>query len=209
MGKKKSPLSIRIIYLLTNIASVLYLFSLAVSITMMALILFDVFGDDMKLTTSFPVKIDFMNEGTIHLGNGEMNIHIVDAQGSIHFDKAPKQIVKVLIPVMILIIPIFGYLLWMFRKFIVNVKNNIIFDIANMIYLRRLGLGLVGLWFIFIVYNRVFYFTIVNRVTLDNAEISSEMPEYAGILLVGLFIWMIAHIFKVGVDLQQEKELTI
>lgn len=209
MEEKKSPLSIRIIYWFTNIASVLYLFTSATVLVLVTLLLFDVIGDDIQLHTNLPVKVDFMNEGLLQLKGGDTRIHMVDALGSIHFIDTPKAITRIILPVLFLVIPIFGYLLWVFRKFIVNVKNNVIFDVKNIAYLKRFGFGLMGLWLTSVIYARVFYYTIAKQLTIENAEITSELPEYAGILLVGLFIWMISHIFKVGLDLQQEKELTI
>lgn len=209
MEKQKSPLSIRVIYWLTNIASFLYLFTSVTVVVLVALLLFDVIGDDVQLHTDFPVKIDFLNEGTLQLKETVAIIQVVEAHGSIHFIDTPKTIIKSLLPILFVIIPIFGYLLWVFRNFIMNVKRDIIFDNSNITYLKRLAYGLMSFWFVCVVYARVFYYTLAKNIEIENAEVSSEFPEYAGILLVGLFIWMLAHIFKVGLDLQKEKELTI
>lgn len=209
MEKKKSPLSIRIIYWFTNIASVLYLITSVAVVTLVVLLLFGVMGEDLQLHTDFPVLIDFMNEGTLQMKESVAQIQIVEAHGSIHFIDTPKAIVKGILPVLFIIIPIFGYLLWVFRAFIINVKKELFFDIKNVSYLKRLAYGLMGFWLVCVIYARVFYYTLGKNVEIENAQISSDHPEYAAILLFGLFIWMLAHIFKVGLDLQNEKDLTI
>jgi hypothetical protein len=209
MEAKKSPLSIRIIYWLTNIAAVLYIFSSAVLFVLIILLLFGRYGDNLQLHTDLPVKVDFLNKGVLQFKGEAIHVQLVEAQGKIHFIDTPKSIVKAIMPAISLFVPIFGYLLWVFRGFIKNVKNSIIFDLKNISYLKKLAYGLMGLWLLMVIYARVFYYTIANNIRLENAEITSERPEYTGLLLVGLFIWMLAHIFKVGLDLQQEKELTI
>lgn len=209
MEAQKSPLSIRIIYWLTNFASVLYVFVSVLLLTLVVLQSFGIWEDNINVNLELPLKLDILNEGMLNLKSEVLNVEIVEAQGKIHFIDTSASLSKWLLPVMFITIAILGYLIFTFRKFIVNVKHHVIFDQENVTLMKRLAYGLVGMWFVAVVYARVFYYVVASNMYIANVKISSEIPDYFGIFLAGLFTWMFAHIFKVGLDLQNDKELTI
>ena len=103
----------------------------------------------------------------------------------------------------------FFYLVWVFKKFITNVKNGSTFNIENIKILKKLAYGLVTLWVFTIIYMKIFYYYIGTRVEFENIRISSDTNNYGGLLIVALMIWVLAHIFIKGLELQEEKDLTI
>lgn len=205
----KSPLSIRIIYWLTN-------FSFGIlSIVFLAVIVFNVllytnfFGNDLQLHTQLPVKVDFLEVGNLQLNDENVKVELVEATSKIHFFNTPSIISTKVGFALIMVVTIAIYLTWVFRKFIKNVKNGLTFTNENIGLLKKLAYGIATLWLFTIIYNRVFYYSIVNRLEFEYVSISNDLPNYSGILLLALFIWVLAHIFMSGIKLQEEQDLTI
>ena len=49
----------------------------------------------------------------------------------------------------------------------------------------------------------------VTKIKIEGVQITHQVDQHAGVLLVALFIWVLAHIFMTGLKLQEEKDLTI
>ncbi|NQU54788.1 MAG: DUF2975 domain-containing protein [Bacteroidetes bacterium] len=206
---QKTPLSIRIIYILTSI--VYYISALVCSLgTLLALvILLGFLNDDLQLHVDLPVKINVEEVGEAYFAGERMDVQIVEAKARIHFiNTYPKLARRLAIPLTI----IFPYLFWivfLFHRFIRNVREGRTFEIRNFKYLRMLAYSLIGLWFITVIYMQIFNYTIVNTFSFETIELTNEERWYEGILLSGLFTLVLAHVFLKGRQLEEENELTI
>lgn len=166
-------------------------------------------GDDMQLHASLPMHVNFENSGKLALSQGVSEIRIVEALGKVYFVETPRQVVHYLMPVMLIAMSIMAYGLLVFRKFIVNVFKGIIFAYDNIKLLKRMSYIILVMWGFAVIYVRLFYFLIAKYITIDSAEIVHDYQNFLGLLIVSLFLWMLAHIFKVGLDIQNENKLTI
>lgn len=206
---KKTPLSIRIIYILTSI--VYYISALVCSLgTLLALvILLGFLNDDLQLHVDLPVEINVEEIGEAYYFGEKMDVQVVEAKARVHFiDTNPKLARRLAIPLAI----IFPYLFWivfLFHRFIRNVREGRTFEIRNFKYLRMLAYSLIGLWFITVIYMQIFNYTVVNTFSFDTIELTNEHRWYEGVLLSGLFTLVLAHVFLKGRQLEEENELTI
>jgi hypothetical protein len=110
---------------------------------------------------------------------------------------------------LLIVIPIIWYLTFIFRRFMVNVKNGPTFTISNIKILKHIAYGLASLWLLTLIYLQMMYYYIGKNVEFENVSISNEFIDIDGVLLSAIFIWILAHIFETGLKLQQEKDLTI
>ena len=70
--KKKSPLSIRIIYWLTTIVFGLFI-ALSIAVIVFNVLLYtDFFGNNLQLHTRMPVEASFMEIGNLNLNNTKL-----------------------------------------------------------------------------------------------------------------------------------------
>ena len=209
METKKSPLSIRVIYWLTNISLGLTAFAFLLILLLNILLYTTDFGKEMQIQTELPVQVDFLEKGSLFINDQLIEVELVDATSKIHFIDTPEFITKKVGFVILLLILGMGYLTWIFRTFIRNVKNGEIFTIKNIGILKKLSYGIAGFWLFTNIYMRVYYYLIVKHLKFENIHFTGDISNYNELLLMALFIWMLAHIFIVGLKLQQEKELTI
>ena len=207
--KQKTPLSIKIIYWLTNFSFAILSLVLFATIALNILLYTTSFGDDFQLHTRFPAKVDFLEIGNLHINNQDIEVELVEATAKIHFIDTPKYISKRVAFLLLLVVSGAGYLTWVFRSFIKNVKDGIIFTIKNISLLKRMSYIIVTFWFFTYIYMRIFYYQISRNVEFKNIRIREEMDDNSGILIVALLIWVLAHIFISGLRLQKENDLTI
>ena len=206
----KSPFSIRLIYWFTNISLGLLALVFLVAIIFNILLYTDFFGSDMQLHTQLPVKVDLVEKGLLHLNNQDLKVELVEAKTKIHFLNTPTFLAKKFGIAILILILVVSYITWIFSLFIANVERGIIFTIDNINLLKKLAYGIVGYWFFTLVYYQLFYYYIAQHLEFDNVIIgSNEVSIDSNMLFVALFIWVLAHIFIKGVQLQQEKDLTI
>ena len=206
---KTDALSIKILYWLINI--ILGLFSLVI----VAVIVFNIllytnyFDDSMQLHVLLPVKVSFIETGLLHLNSQNIKVELVEAISKIHFFDTPNFITRKAGFILFLIVSLTAYFLWVFRLFVKNVKNGIVFTIKNIKHIKTLSYLLLGFWLVLIVYARLVYYYIVTNMHFENIQITNDYQNYSGVLLAALLVWVIAHIFGVGLKLQQDNDLTI
>ena len=209
MKTRKSPLSIRIIYWISTGSIALLTIVLAAALIFNVLLYTDFFGNNMQLHIQFPVKIDFLETGNLSLGGQDIAVEFVEATSKIHFFNTPSFITKKA-GVAILIVTSFAiYILWVFRKFIMNVKNGLTFSVENISLLKKLSYGLLGFWLFSVLYMQLLYYYIAKNIEMANIRISHDFTDQSSILLFALFIWVLAHIFITGLKLQEEQNLTV
>ncbi len=209
MKRQKPPLSIRIIYWISNISTGLLSLVFVATLVFNVLLYTDFFGNNMQLHMQFPVKIDFLETGTLNLEGQDITIEFVDATSKIHFFNTPSFIARKAGIAILIVTSFIIYLLWIFRKFILNVKNGLTFNIENISLLKKLSYGIVGFWLFSVVYMQLLYHYIAKNIDMANVRISSDFTNQSGILLLALFIWVLAHIFITGLRLQDEQDLTV
>lgn len=207
--KNKIPLSIRVIYWITNFIFGLIILVGAGVFLFNILIYTPFFGDSLQLHAQLPVKVNILGTGTLTKGNSTHKVELVEATSKIHFINTPSFIARKYGSVMLIAVLFFFYLFFTFRKFIVNVYRDKIFEYSNVELLRNIAYGLFAFWLFAIIYSRVAYAYIKSSLVFQQVEILEEYRNFAGILLMALFMWVLSHIFMRGVKLKEEQELTI
>ena len=209
MKKKKSPLSIRIFFWFTNVIFWLFTVLFVAIIVVNVSLYFGAFQERMQLHVKFPVNVDFLEKGTLHINNTEIDVEIVEANGSIHFFETPVFISKRFFGAAIPVFLIIFFMFWMLKKFIKDVKNEKIFDIPNIKRLKYIAYAILGLWLYVKVYMQIVYYYIAKEVKFEMIKVSDQQENFAGLLFSALFIWVLAHIFTVGLKLKEDNNLTI
>ena len=209
MKKHNVPFSINLIYWLTNIIYVLAILTGIIVIILNVMLYTNAIGENLQIHLLFPGKVDFLETGLLHLYDQELKVEFVDATSDIHFIDTPKFVVRHVGLLLILIVSWLIFEVFTFRKFINNFYNGNIFTFDNIALLKWIAYGLLGFWLFSIVYFRIIFHFLAKNLVFENVMISDDLPNYSGVLLTSLFIWMLAHIFKKGLDLKQENELTI
>ena len=209
MKQSKTPLSINIIYWLTNLVfGLIILIGLAV-LVFNVLVYTHFFGDDLQLHVQLPVKVNFLEKGTLYLNNTCVKVELVEASSKIHFFNTPLFIARKFGTAFLMAFGFIFYLFFTFWKFIGNVKKNRIFESSNIELLRNIAYGLFAFWGFCIVYSRVVYHFIASSLTIPNVEVLEDYRNFAGILMLALFTWVLSHIFLVGVKMKEEQDLTV
>lgn len=205
----KPPLSLSIIYWFTNIVFGLLLIVTIAAIIFNVLLHTEFFGNDMQLHTSFPAKIDILEKGVLYLNDREIEVEFVEATTRIHFLNTPDFITKKVGIALLIILSFILYLTWEFRKFVVNVKHGSVFTLNNILSLKKIAYGLVAMWLFTVVYMRLAYYYLANNITFEQVVITDDIPNFAGFLMLALFVWVLAHIFMTGLKMKKEQDLTI
>ncbi len=206
---KKPPFSIRLIYWFTNfILGMLVLVSVGV-IVFNIMVATDSLRGNMQLHTEFPAKVDILDKGVLILNGVEMQVELVEASARIHIFDTPAFITGRIGLVLLVVVALMGYMVWKFRKFIVNVKNGDVFSETNIRLLKHLAYGLVAFWVFIVAYMHAAYYYLARNVEFAHVRVRSDVPEYGYLLGAALFLWVLAHIFTTGLELQRDKDLTV
>lgn len=209
MKTSKTPLSINVIYWITQIVFGLILVVCAGAIVFNVLLFTDFFGNDLQLHTRFPVKVNILEEGYLYLNNTNIKVELVEAVTQIHFFNTPMFLARWIGTALMLTIFFIMYIMFSFRRFIINVKKHLIFTEDNIQHLKNIAYAILGLWIFTIVYMRIMYQSVAKHVEFKHVEILNDYPNFAGLLMAALFIWVLSHIFMTGVKLQEEQNLTV
>ncbi len=114
----------------------------------------DFFGNDLQLHTRLPVKMNVLETGNLYLFNQDIKEELVNATSQVHFFNTPLFLVRWFGTALLLVGAVSFYLIFTFRKFIVNVKSQRIFDVQNIQLLKNIAYALLLLWIFCIVYMR-------------------------------------------------------
>ena len=209
MKKQKSPLSIRIIYWLTQVGFYLTILTGVFVIAINVLFFTSFFGNDLQLHVQFPAKFSILEKGTLELGNGQVDVELVEATSKIHFINTPMYIARWFGSAVLLAYGFMLYMILMFRKFILNIRKNMFFELENIEYLRNIAYGLFGLWVFALVYSRILVKSLANSLRFEHVVMLEDYNNFIGILMLALFLWVLSHVFSVGARLKEEQDLTI
>ena len=209
MKTQNAPFSLRVIYWLTNFSLVILLLASLAAVAFNIALLFNVFGNDLQLHTQFPVKVDFLETGLLTINNSQHDVELVNASTQIHFINTPVFIAQRVGLFLLAVLGITWYLLFIFRRFLKNVKEGNTFTVDNIKILKHIAYGLAGMWLFTLIYLRLFYYFVATNVSFEHIKVSNEFIDIDSVLIGAIFIWILAHIFETGLKLQQEKDLTI
>ncbi len=206
----KNPLSIRVIYWITNITFWIYVAITFLALILVAILLFFKL-DDLQLHVGIPVMVNVIEKGTLDLNmlSSLVNIELVEMTGKVHFIDTPPEVGRVYALFIFSVVLIFLYIFLTFRRFIGNVYNGIYFDMKNISLLKRISYALVVIWLFTVFYAYFQYFFLVINMHFETVEFSGNVQTYPVILLVALFLWVLSHIFIKGCELQEEHNSTI
>jgi len=210
METKKAPLSIRIIYWVTNISFWLFVF-LSFGLLVNSISIYTSTKTSvMDFGRYLPINIGMQVTGHLDLNNQSTILKFTTFPDIVEVINPPRFIIKNIVLINLFMLLILTYVFWIFRKFIKNVKNGDIFSIKNISLLKRISYVLIFSWSIKIIYSQFVHFYITDHLLLDHVQmISGKVNLHIITLWVALFIWVLAHIFITGLKLQQEKDLTI
>jgi hypothetical protein len=209
MENRKTPFSINLIYYVTQ-----FLFYLAI----LASCLYAIFNialyagltdQSYQLNLELPVKFDVIEKAKLNMNDTNLTIEIIKANAQVHFINAPNFIGQNLFWWVSASLLIAIYMIWLFRKFISNVRIGIIFNYLNIDCLKKIAYSLVGFWLFSTAYSVYFYQYIINKLEFETISLSPGINYSVGHLQAALLIWVLAHIFSVGLKLQEEQSLTI
>ena len=153
----KAPLSIRILYWLTNIVFWLIIFITIIVFVFNLIFLTDLIGEDIQLRVQMPVAIEVVEDGSVYLPNGNMTVRIEEAFGKLHLVDTPIYITRIVARILFVMIMLGLYMTWRFKQFITNVKNGVVFETENINNLKQIAYGLLALWITIKVYMEVVY----------------------------------------------------
>ena len=206
----KKPLSIKVIYWITNVTFWIYVAVTVLALFLVgALLLFEL--NELQLHVGLPVKVSVIEEGTLDLNilSSLANVELVEMTGKLHFINTPPEIGRIYALFIFSIVVLFLYIFLTFKRFIGNVYNGVYFDMKNISLLKRISYALVIIWLFTVFYGYFQYFFLVINMNFNTIEFTSDVQTYPVILLVALFIWVLSHIFIKGCELQDENKLTV
>ena len=209
MTTRKSPLSIRILYWMTNIAFwIITLVGFAVLLLNFVL-LTDVFTEDIQLRVKMPVSVEVVEDGSLTLRDSELTVRIEEAHGKLHFVDTPIFITRIVAKILLVVLGFAVFITWKLKEFITNLKNGLLFEIQNINNLKHIAYAIVGLWLVTRIYMGVLFQTVVSHMKFNTIRIGSEVSDFDDILIVALILWALAHVFLKGLEMKSEQELTI
>lgn len=209
MNTDKKPLSIKIIYWLTQVVFWLFIAALILIVGLNVAIYSEVFGDSMQLHAAMPVEVSYTKKGTLEVFGVTQQVEFVEAFGKIHFIDTNPDFAKVFSSAALIVVIIGLYIFTMFRRFIGNVYRGFIFEEYNIQMLKKMSYGLVVLWLFDVIYKPIFYYLIVKNIEFEDLTFTENFDTNAIILLIALMLWVLSHIFMYGVKLRKEQELTV
>ena len=209
MKNIKQPLSIKVIYWLTQVAFWLFVFVFVASIVFTIALLTESVGDKMQLHTGLPVDVKYTEKGIFYVYNEVQEVEFVEAIGKLHFINTNQKLAKWFGGSLMVIVIIFMYIFIMIKRFIRNVYHGLIFERFNIRMLKNIAYGLIAIWLFMNIYSRLFYYFIAKKISFEHLEITGEFNSYGLILVVALLLWVLSHIFMVGVKLREEQNLTV
>lgn len=205
----KAPLSIRIIYWLSQITYWLVLVLSGAILIVNLVFMTNVFDGDIQLRIHMPVPIEVIEEGSLNLQGMDQKVKIEEATGKLYLIDTPIFITRTAARILMVVILITFYMTHCFREFITNIKNGLLFENSNIKYLKRIAYGLLGLWLSTIIYSQIVYYYLVKHLEFDTIIISQQLNKHDYFIQAALLLWALAHIFAKGNEMQQDQELTI
>ena len=213
--KKIKSTSLTVISLLTNITYFLTLLGLVLVLALNILAYTDVLypeGDsESGVSINIPLSVELKEVGVYKTNTGLSELNLSTDDSKLTFKNPPKKVIRISSLFLLISLGVTFYLIYLFRKFIINVKNNNVFVSENSSIFKKLGIGIFVLWGIKILSSFVVSLLVTSNVKFESADVSSKFVINFDFTLIifSLFLIVLSHIFSQGIRLQEEKDLTI
>ncbi len=205
----KSPLSIRILYWLTNIVFWLMVLIAAVVFVANLVFLTDVDDVNFQLRIQMPVSFELVEEGIVSLSSVEHTVKIEKALGNVYLVETPFFLTKIMARAIFIVLLLGLFMMWRFKQLVTNLKNGLFFINANVLNIKQIAYGLLALWIITKVYMELMYHFFVKNLEFETIIIGSERLDNNYMVQLALLLWVMAHVFGKGIELRDYKDLTI
>jgi len=209
MENFKAPLSIRIIFVVNEIIFWLFGLVVAAALVFAVIIWCGGFKEDMQLHVNLPVEFSSKETGLFIRGNSPVKVELVELTGNLHLIDTPHDLSSLFAIAMVVMTGIMFYMLFTFRVFMHNVRSGIIFNLINIRQLKIISIGLFVIWIMAKLYAYLMWLLVVRRLNFGTIDFSNNQRGFILLLFCSLFLWVLSHIFKKGVQLQEENSLTI
>lgn len=199
----------RIIHVLSTIVFWLLIVITSVSFIGNILIETGVIGDEFQLRIALPVTFDVEETGEAELFNGPNEVRIEEATGQLHIVDTPLRFSKIVLRLLFVVLALALFMTWKFKLFITNIKNGRVFEASNINNLKHISYGILILWLVTKVYMEVLYHTLVKYVEFETIYLGNDVTDRSDMLIIALLLWVLAHVFMKGQELQKEHDLTV
>ena len=204
----KSPLSIRILYWLTNFIFWLMIF-LSAAVFVANLIFLTDIDEQFQIRIQMPVPIEVVEDGEMVLSDGTHVVRIEEAFGKLYFVDTPFFISKILVRALLALLLLGLFMMWRFKQLITNLKNGLFFITDNVQWIKQIAYGLLALWISTRVYMEILTHSLVKHLKFDSIIIGSQAADFDYMVQTALVLWVMAHVFGKGIELKDYKDLTI
>lgn len=208
METKKTPQSVKIIYWITQFLFWLFSVSAIIAVFFGIALIFNLL-DDVNLNIGLPVEAQVVESGLFQIGSESSSVQLKEMIGKLEFERVPSFLKRLYGLFMIIALCITFYLFLTFRKFIIHVYQGLYFDRKNIMLLKRIAYGLLGLWIFIVFYAYFQYFFLVKNLQFESVTFNGKVETYPAILICALIVWVLSHVFQKGVEIENENELTI
>ena len=138
MEKVKRPISVKIIFWITEIAFWLMTASFSFMVIGCIVVLLGWQPPDMNLHVKAPFTFTVESCGVIDSYKGDLPIRLVEQSGSMHFIDTPLFVTRYFAASIIIVMVVFFFIIFPFRNLIRNVYHGVYFDMKNVNYLRNI-----------------------------------------------------------------------
>ncbi len=209
MTSKSTPLSIRIIYYLTQFVFWATLLGALLAVFFLGAGTLGLFKETTDTSLDIPLRLELEETGTMTAYGKTYQVEIQDAVGTFKFSGLPRRVTTVVMFGALGFLALIISVIWFFRKFIINVKQGLYFTERNIGYLKKMSYCLLGLWIYILIISNISAGFFMTTLEFDTVQFKGSKSESGPLLFGALFIWVLSHIFSKGVKLQQEQDLTI
>lgn len=206
---EKTPLSIRIIFVVSRCILICAIFFCLVNIYISTGLFTGNPRDNSVTTVSLPLISKNSESGTAYFYGKEVGIKFVNAHAELEVFDAPRAVLWITGFYMILVALVVLYFSYLFYLFIRNVRDGKIFSADNFKLLRKIGTGLLVLSVFTIIAKRIWEHAFYSEAMIRKVSIAPPEGNFWPLFVSALFLLTLAHIFQKGLELKAENELTI
>jgi len=210
MKSNTSPLSIKIIYYLTQFAYWMAMLGSAFVLLFFIGHLTGLIHGDTDTALDIPVRVDLLESGTLEAYGQQYQVVLKDASGTFEFSGLPKPVVAMVLLLTLGLVALGITAIVFFRKFIKNVYRGFYFTAENIGYLKKMAYTLMAIWFYILVVSNVASGFAMSTMDFEHIKFTGiKTDNSSSVLFAALFLWVLSHIFSQGLQLKTENELTV
>ena len=210
METKKTPRSIKIIYWILNVKLVGTAILLFIAIVMNVFLYTSDYHGTIEFLHKTPIKMIIKEKGETRINDERVGLHLHETKTEVGLCCAPKYIYQAFHFISYVLLVSGFYIIWIFRRFFINVMNHKTFTKENILLLKNIAYAYTGVLLFIVLYRLVFFYSLAVDMKFENAEVA-RFPRLIDInlFLIPLFLWGFAYMFIKGLKLKEETELTI